>query len=91
MRVQDAGGGTLSGGFVLMLAGRLHHAALRSCSRGSAPSAALGRLEDGAPAPHEHLRRGWLATLPRREWRGLDKNGFALTLAGECPLFSAPN
>ena len=56
MRVQDAGGGTLSGGFVLMLAGRLHHAALRSCSRGSAPSAALGRLEDGAPAPRECLR-----------------------------------
>ena len=42
-------------------------AALRSCSRGSAPSAALGRLEDGAPAPHEHLRRGWLATRPHRE------------------------
>ena len=33
-------------------------AALRSCSRGSAPSAALGRLEDGAPAPRECLRRG---------------------------------
>ena len=64
-------------------------AASCSCSRGSAPSAALGRLEDGAPAPHEHLRRGWLDTLPRRDWRGLDKNGFALTLAGECPLCGA--
>ena len=48
-----------------------------------------GDTGDGAPATHEHLRRGWLATLPRREWRDLDKNGFALTLAGECPLFSA--
>ena len=63
-------------GFVLMLAGEC-------------PLCGAGRLEDGAPAPHEHLRRGWLDTLPRRDWRGLDKNGFALTLAGECPLCGA--
>ena len=32
-------------GFVLMLAGEC-------------PLCGAGRLEDGAPAPHEHLRRG---------------------------------
>ena len=32
-----------------------YQAAPRSRSRGSAPSAALGRLEDGAPAPRERL------------------------------------
>ena len=40
-------------GFVL--AGGLYQAASCSRSRGSAPSAALGRLEDGAPAPRERL------------------------------------
>ena len=48
----------MPGGFALTLA------ASCSCSRGSAPSAALGRLEDGAPALHEHLRRGSGAPTP---------------------------
>ena len=43
----------------------MYQAASCSCSRGSAPSAALGRLEDGAPAPHEHLRRGKSALCSR--------------------------
>ena len=33
----------------------VYQAASCSRSRGSAPSAALGRLEDGAPAPRERL------------------------------------
>ncbi len=37
---------------------------------------AWGRFEDGAPAPHEHLA-------------GDAPGGFALTLAGECPLCGA--
>ena len=48
-------GEDVPGGFVLMLAGE--------CPLFSA----WGRFEDGAPAPHEHLRRGWLATRPHRE------------------------
>ena len=32
--------------------GRVRETARGRCSRGSAPSAALGRLEDGAPATH---------------------------------------
>ena len=67
MRVQDAGGDVIGRlrahargktapcGFAFMLAGE--------CPLFSA----WGRFEDGAPAPHEHLRRGWLATRPHRE------------------------
>ena len=40
----------------------VYQAAPRSRSRGSASSAALGRLEDGAPAPRERLRRDGVPT-----------------------------
>ena len=63
----------------------MYRAASYSCSRGSAPSAAPGRLEDGAPAMHEHLRRDGVPT-PRM---GMHWAALPLTLAGECPLFSA--
>ena len=39
----------------------VYQAAPRSRSRGSAPSAALGRLEDGASASRERLLRAWEA------------------------------
>ena len=29
---------------------------------GECPLCGAGRLEDGAPAPHEHVRRGWVPT-----------------------------
>ena len=44
----------MQGGFVLMLAGEC-------------PLCGAGRLEDGAPAPHEHLRRGGVPTRLHRE------------------------
>ncbi len=50
---------------------------LRAHARGGVPPLQrLGRFEDGAPAPHEHLA-------------GDAPGGFALTLAGECPLCGA--
>ena len=55
LRAHACGRGDVAGGFVLMLAGE--------CPLFSA----WGRFEDGAPAPHEHFRRGWLATRPHRE------------------------
>ena len=70
--------------------GRMYRAASCSRSRGSAPSSAPG----GASRTEPPLRMStyaavvWLLVLAGTV-RGLDKEGFALTLAGECPLFSA--
>ena len=53
---EDVPGGLGTSGFVLILAGE--------CPLFSA----WGRFEDGAPAPHEHLRRGGVPT-PRMGMR----------------------
>ena len=54
------GGGRIDGGMLVQL--RVH------ATRGSAPSAALGRLEDGAPASRDRLRCSFVAQglLPRK-------------------------
>ena len=66
-------GGGVPGGFVLTLAGE--------CPLFSA----WGRFEDGAPAPHEHLRRGGLATRPRRDCKGPRQRGLCTHARGGVP------
>ena len=51
-----AGGGRIDGGVLVQL--RVH------ATRGSAPSAALGRLEDGAPASRDRLRCDLVVQVP---------------------------
>ena len=65
-------------GFVLMLAGE--------CPLFSA----WGRFEDGAPALHEHLRRGELATRPCREWKGLRQRRLCTHARGGVPPLQRP-
>ena len=66
-------GEDVPGGFVLTLAGE--------CPLFSA----WGRFEDGAPAPHEHLRRGGLATRPRRDCKGPRQRGLCTHARGGVP------
>ena len=65
-------GEDVPGGFVLTLAGEC-------------PLCGAERLEDGAPAPHEHLRRGGLATRPRRDWKGLRQRRLCTHARGGVP------